>query len=249
MTMAAPLVTRVDDDGVVTLSLNRPDALNALSPGLFVELRAHVDAVADDESIRAVVLRGEGRSFCAGNDLKAIEAGETAPSPHFQAETIEAIEALPQAVVASIRGHCFTGGLELALSSDFMIASESAQFCDTHGKFAMVPTWGMTARLPARIGRGRAREMMFTGRRVLADEALAWGLVNRVVPDEDLDSTTGEVARQIADQSPWTVRHEKEMMASVAGMSILEAARWERENGPGRGPDMYERIAAGFGRK
>lgn len=93
-----------------------------------------------------VVLRGEGRSFCADNDLKAIAAGELAPTPHFQAETIEALEALSQAVIVSVRGHCFTGGLELALASDLIIASDTAMFSDTHGRFAMVPTWGMTIR-------------------------------------------------------------------------------------------------------
>lgn len=246
--MSDPLVIRSDDDGVTTLSLNRPSALNALSPAVFVELRAHVNALAGDKSVGAVILRGEGRSFCAGNDLKAIEAGEVAPSRYYQAETIEAIEALPQAVIVSVRGHCFTGGLELALSSDFMVASETAQFCDTHGKFAMVPTWGMTTRLPARIGRGRAREMMFSGRRVLADEALSWGLVNRVVADAELDAVTAELARQIADQSPWTVSHEKAMMATTAAMAPAEAVRWEREHGPGVGPDMADRIAAHFGR-
>ncbi len=239
-----PLVRREGDDGVATLSLNRPEALNSLSPALFVELRAHVDALAADESIRVVVLRGEGRSFCAGNDLKAIADGERAPTEHFQAETIDALAALPQAVIASVRGHCFTGGLELVLGSDLIIASDTAMFCDTHGKFAMVPTWGMTARLPARIGHSRARDMMFTGRRVLADEALQLGLANRVVADDDLDDATADLARQIAEQSPWTIRHEKSMMAAIAGMGPETGALWERENGAGRGPDSAERVAS-----
>ncbi len=239
----APLVIRSDDDGVATLSLNRPDALNALSPALFVELRSFVDQLATDDSVRVVVERGEGRSFCAGNDLKAIAAGERAPTVHFQAETIDAIEALAQAVIVSVRGHCFTGGLELALSSDLIIASDTAMFSDTHGRFAMVPTWGMTTRLPARIGRSRARDMMFTGRRVLAEEALQFGLANRVVADAELDQATAEMARQIADQSPWTIGHEKALMAETAGMGPGAGALWERENGPGRGPDSAERVA------
>jgi enoyl-CoA hydratase/carnithine racemase len=238
-----PLVTRADEDGIATLSLNRPNALNALSPSMFVELRALIDQLAGDEGIRVVVLRGEGRSFCAGNDLKAIEAGERAPSVHFQAETIDAIEALPQAVIVSVRGHCFTGGLELALSSDLIIASDTAMFSDTHGRFAMVPTWGMTTRLPARIGRSRARDMMFTGRRVLADEALQLGLVNKIVDDVELDTATAEMARQIAGQSPWTIRHEKAIMAETTGMKPTDGVLWERENGAGRGPDSAARVA------
>ena len=98
------LVTREDQNGIAILSLNRPDTLNALSPNLFVELREHVDAIANQtDTVGVVILRGEGRSFSAGNDLKAIEAGERAPSPHFQAETLDAIERLPQPVIAAVQ--------------------------------------------------------------------------------------------------------------------------------------------------
>jgi enoyl-CoA hydratase/carnithine racemase len=143
----AELVLRSDDGGIATLTLNRPDALNALSPSLFVELRAHIDALAGEtERVGCVILRGAGRSFSAGNDLKAIQAGERAPSRTFQAETLEAMEALPQPVIASVRGHCYTGALELVLACDLLVAAESARFADTHGKWAMTPTWGMSQR-------------------------------------------------------------------------------------------------------
>ena len=129
------LVLRTDVDGVTTLTLNRPDALNALSPNLFVELRGHVESIANDpENVGCVVLRGAGRSFCAGNDLKAIQNGEATPSPTFQSDTINMIENLAQPVIAEVRGHCYTGGLELALACDLLIASETAKFADTHGK-------------------------------------------------------------------------------------------------------------------
>ena len=111
------LVKRKDAEGIAILSLNRPEALNALSPSLFVELRQHIDNIAAQiADIGCVILRGEGRSFSAGNDLKAIQSGEKSPSPHFQAETLDAIERLPQPVIASVQGHCYTGSLELALS-------------------------------------------------------------------------------------------------------------------------------------
>lgn len=242
------LVKREDDDGIAIVSLNRPEALNALSPDVFVQLRAIVDSLATEDDLRVVILRGEGRSFCAGNDLKAIEAGVRAPSPHFQAETIDALEALPQCVIGSVRGYCFTGALELLLASDLIVASDTAIFSDTHGRFSMVPSWGMSARLPARIGPSRARDLMFTGRRVDAAEAMQLGLANRVVADNELESATIELARQVAAQSPWTIRHEKQIMAATAGLGPTEGARWERENGAGRGPDMEERIAAEFGR-
>ena len=111
------LVLRTDDDGIAILTLNRPDTLNALSPNLFIELRKHLVSInAQSEEIGCVILRGAGRSFSAGNDLKAIQSGETAPSRHFQAETLELIENLPQPVIASVQGHCYTGSLELAIA-------------------------------------------------------------------------------------------------------------------------------------
>ena len=146
-----PLVIREDRDGLAILTLNRPEALNALSPGLFVELRQHIDQLAQQtDSIGCVMLCGKGRSFSAGNDLKAIQSGEVAPSRHFQAETLDAIEQLPQPVIAAVQGHCYTGSLELALACDLLVAAESAKFADTHGKWGMSPTWGMSQRLPRR---------------------------------------------------------------------------------------------------
>ena len=148
-----PLVIRDDSDGVARLTFNRPNALNALSPALFVALRAHLDAIAEaTDRVGCVVLSGAGRSFSAGNDLKAIQAGAAPPTPEFQAETIEALAALPQPTIAAVRGHCYTGALELALACDLLVACRSAKFADTHGKWAMTPGWGMSQRLPRRIG-------------------------------------------------------------------------------------------------
>ena len=159
------LVERTDRDGLAVLTLNRPEVLNALSPNLFVELRAHVDTLATQtEEIGCVILCGKGRSFSAGNDLKAIQAGETPPSRHYQAETLDAIENLPQPVIAAVQGHCYTGSLELALACDLMVAADDARFADTHGKWGMSPTWGMSQRLPRRVGLVAAKELMFSGR-------------------------------------------------------------------------------------
>ena len=116
--MSDAFVIRSDTAGLATLTLNRPDKLNALTPKLFVELRSHIDAISQDKNIHCVVLAGNGRSFCAGHDLPAIAAGEHGPSPDFEAETIDALETLPQPTIARIQGHCLTGGLELALGCD-----------------------------------------------------------------------------------------------------------------------------------
>ncbi len=237
------LVLREDTNGVATLSLNRPETLNAMSPSMFVELRAHIDALAaETESIGCVVLRGEGKSFSAGNDIKAILSGDRAPSPHFQAETIDAIEALPQPVIASIHGHCYTGALEVVLGCDLIVASETARFADTHGKFSLTPTWGMSQRLPRRIGAGPARMMMFTGQPVSGTEAARLGLVDLCVPDTELRDRTVELAQTIVANSWHTLRADKMLVNRGQQLGLGEGLRYERENSPGRGPDMEERL-------
>jgi enoyl-CoA hydratase len=237
------LVERHDRDGIAILTLNRPDVLNALSPNLFVELRAHVDALATQtDDVGCVIVCGRGRSFSAGNDLKAIQDGERAPSRHFQAETLDAIENLPQPVIAAVQGHCYTGSLELALACDLMIAAKSARFADTHGKWAMSPTWGMSQRLPRRIGLLAAKEMMFSGRVVSGEEAAALGLANRCVDDDALMAEAEAMARSFLENSWFTLRADKMLVNRGQNYTLAEGLAYERQNSPGRGPDLEERL-------
>ena len=237
------LVLRTDDDGIAILTLNRPDTLNALSPNLFIELREHLVSInAQSEEIGCVILRGAGRSFSAGNDLKAIQSGETAPSRHFQAETLELIENLPQPVIASVQGHCYTGSLELAIACDLLIASDSAKFADTHGKWGMTPLWGMSQRLPRRIGPIRAKEMMYTGRVVAGSEAVEMGLANECVADDALIDRTIEIARQIVGNAWHTLRADKMLVNKGMNLPLGEGLTFERENSPGADKSMQERI-------
>jgi len=247
--MTDRLVLRSDADGVATLTLNRPESLNALSPSLFVELRAHIDAIAaETETIGCVILRGAGRSFSAGNDIRAIQAGDRAPSAHFQADTIDAIEALPQPVIASVQGHCYTGALELALACDLLIAGESARFADTHGKWSMTPTWGMSQRLPRRIGPVRAKQMMYSGAPISGAEAATLGLANQCVPDAELESATAALATSIVANSWHTLRADKRLVNEGQRYTLAEALAFERRTSPGAGPDMAERLKS-FGSK
>src|SRR5512137_1071229 len=178
------LVLREDRDGLATLILNRPDKLNALTVDLFAELGAHVDAIArQTDSVGVVMVRGAGRCFSAGNDLADIAAGRRPPRPHFQSEIVEKLANLPQPVISAVHGHCYTGGLELALAGDLIFAAESARFGDTHARWAMAPVWGMSQRLPRRVGTYKAREMMFTCKTYSGAEAAAMGLANFCVPD------------------------------------------------------------------
>ena len=246
MTENERLVLRDDLEGVATLTLNRPDKLNALNPAAFVELRSHIDALATQiDSVGCVVLTGAGRSFCAGNDLAAIAAREEAPSQHFQAETIDALEALPQPVIGKVKGHCFTGGLELALGCDLLVAGESAVFSDTHGKWGMAPIWGMSVRLPERVGRAVAKELMFTGRRIDGREAERIGLAVRCVPDDELDATVAGMAAAIVANSWGTSRIDKLLLAASAQLPRDEALPHERSAPYGFPDDLAERLAGG----
>jgi enoyl-CoA hydratase/carnithine racemase len=212
---------------------------------MFVALREHLDAIAADESVRCVVLTGAGRAFCAGHDLEAIASHERAPSRHFEPETVDALEALPQPTIARIHGHCYTGGLELALACDLLVADESARLGDTHGQWGLVPIWGMSVRLPERVGRSTAKELMFTSRRISGVDAAAIGLVDRCVPDAELDATVDELAAEIVANSSGTNRIVKLLVADAGERTRTGALQHEREMPHGRPDDMRERMQRG----
>jgi enoyl-CoA hydratase/carnithine racemase len=171
-------------------------------------------------------------------------AREKAPTPTYQADTIDAIEQLPQPVIGKVRGHCFTGGLELALGCDLIVAAESAMFSDTHGKWGLAPVWGMSVRLPERVGRSAAKDMMFTGRRVDGREALRLGLADRCVADDELDSAVDELAALIVANSWGTSRIDKQLLAASASMPRPDALAHERTAPYGLPDDMAERMSA-----
>ncbi|HRE03455.1 MAG TPA: enoyl-CoA hydratase/isomerase family protein [Ilumatobacteraceae bacterium] len=238
------LVLRTDRaDGLTTLTLNRPEKLNALTPAVFVELRAHLDAIAADSGVGCVVLAGAGRSFCAGHDLEAIADHQPAPSRHFEPETVDALEALPQPTIARIQGHCFTGGLELALACDFLVSADTTRFGDTHGQWGLAPVWGMSVRLPERVGRSTAKQLMFTSRRIDGTTAASIGLVDRCVPDDQLDAAVDALAVEILANSRGTNRIVKRLMADHADTSRTAALIHERQLPHGLPDDMAARMS------
>jgi enoyl-CoA hydratase/carnithine racemase len=241
-------VLREDRDGVATLTLNRPEALNALSPNLFKDLREHVDAIRTaPDRVGVVVLRANGRAFSAGADLKAMQRGEVAPYPGFQAETIDALEALPQPSIAAIHGFCFTGGMELMLGCDLAIATESAEFADTHANWGMVPGWNLCQRLMRRIGPLRAKELSYTRQRISAAMAKEIGLVNRVVPDDGLDAAIASLTAEILGGSAHSVRGYKFFYNRGQDYTFHAGLDFERREHPGRAPDLKDRVAS-FGK-
>ncbi len=202
-----PIIRSEFADGVTTITLNRPEARNALNSALRAALAEALAAADQDERVNAVVLTGADPAFCAGLDLK--ELGSTAndlgsASGERNAERLTSIPfpVMTKPVIGAINGPAVTGGLEIALRCDFLVASEQARFADTHARVGIMPGWGLTILLPEAVGVRRAKEMSLTGNYVGAAEALALGLVNHVVPHPDLLPTARALGRDIASNDP-----------------------------------------------
>jgi enoyl-CoA hydratase/carnithine racemase len=241
----AHLVLRSDQDGIATLTLNRPDKRNALNVDLFRALDDHLAALeAATETVGVVVLRANGPVFSAGADLGK---QQKQPVRNFQARTVDRLSRLPQPVVAAVHAPCFTGGLELALACDIILAAESARFADTHAQWALVPGWGMSARLPRRVGQAKAREMMFTTRSYGGREAEAMGLVNQCVADEVFEETLASLVGGMARQSWHSHRSNKALLMASEAMPLNAALAHEIFASPGAGPDFAERVGGKFG--
>ncbi len=194
-------------NGVTTITLNRPDALNALTPRMLEALGSAMEAAGEDDDVRAVVVTGAGRAFSAGVDLKSLgdrpiingSVGDILDIPARRA--IRYMEIAPKPVIAKVNGHCFTGALELALGCDLIYTAAEAKLGDTHAKWGVRPSWGMSQRLPRRVGMTRAKEMSLTARSVSGVEAAEIGLANDCAPAAELDDLVGSVLEQILNNS------------------------------------------------
>lgn len=235
-------ILRVDKDGLCILTLNRPEKLNALDTETFVELGGHVADLEHSDTVGCVVLKGAGRGFCAGADLGKMGTKPVAPT--FKPQMVQRLGLLPQPVIAAVHGVCYTGGLELALACDFIVADTSARFCDTHGKWGLVSQWGMTQRLPRRVGAAKAKYMMMTGIEVDVGEALSMGLVDLVVAQGELDETVDALARKILANSWHTNFSVKRLVRETEAMSLEEGLAHEHYRHPGFAPDHEARMAA-----
>ncbi|MDX1733096.1 MAG: enoyl-CoA hydratase [Halioglobus sp.] len=203
------------EDGYAVLTLNRPESRNALSPQLLTDLCSSFRELARDSSVRAVVLIGAGSAFCAGLDLKAMgesEAGLDVFSIHGEHDIVAAMEAFDRPIIVGVNGVAATGGFELALMGDILIASSTARFADTHARVGLAPGWGLSQKLARIIGPSRAREAHFTANFITAEQADAWGLVSRVVDPDELREECCQVARDIVSCVPETVRVYKQMV-------------------------------------
>ena len=200
-------ILRVERDGAVALvTMNRPEALNALNRALRAALVNTFTALAEDDEIEVVIFTGAGRAFTAGLDLKEL-GGETPASAEADGAEIDigaVLHRFPKPIIGAINGFAITGGFELALLCDILLCAEEAAFADTHARVGVVPGWGLSQRLPRLIGLPRAKELSLTGNFLSAQQAYAWGMVNRVVPQAELLPAAKALARDILTTEPVT---------------------------------------------
>src|SRR6266404_2489374 len=226
-------VTYSAQDGIARAVLNRPEQMNAISPDLLEDLDRVCVAVEGDATIRVLALTATGRAFCAGADLKAVK--ELSPDPvkwsGFMRQwhgTFNRIEALPVPVIAGVHGLALAGGLELLLVADLVVADEAARLGDQHANFGLVAGGGGSQRLPRLIGARRAKELMLLGGWLGAGDALAWGLVNRVVPAGTVAAAVEEMAAALAGGSASANRTLKTLVNRAFDCALPDGLELER---------------------
>ena len=194
-------------DGLAKITINRPAVMNAITPTLLAEMKAAVLEAGKDSEVKVIVLTGAGRAFSAGVDLIALgdrklDGGKVGPILDDPARAlIEAIQDVPKVVIAMVNGFCITGAMEIMLGCDLVIAAEEAKFGDTHARWGLRPTWGMSQRLPRAVGMLKAKELSFTADLITGKEAQQLGLVNMAVPADKLEEAVQELIKKLMANS------------------------------------------------
>jgi enoyl-CoA hydratase len=224
------------EGNVTRIMLNRPQVMNALSPALLQELKAAIVEAGEDKDTAVLVLTGSGRAFSSGADLNSLgdiklENGRVGPVIDAAANSvIEAIQDIPKAVIAMVNGHCYTGALEIVLACDLIIASEEARFGDTHVRWGIRPSWGMSQRLPRAVGWLKAKELSFTAEAISARQAESVGLVNMTVPAEKLEETVSELAAKISANSLEAIAAYKYLYNHTAQDTLARGLEFEKNS-------------------
>jgi enoyl-CoA hydratase len=215
------------ESGVATVTLNRPEKLNALNRELRAAFCTTMRDLRSDPDASVVIITGAGRAFCAGLDLRELGTGPIRDEGDDTFVTV--IEKMEVPVIAAVNGFAVTGGFELALACDIMIAAEEAQFADTHARVGVMPGGGMAARLPRAVGIRKARELSFTGNYLDARSAERMGLVNRVVPKEQLIPTALELAQQILSANQPMIRRMKRLYDLTSQNTLEDGLKIEQD--------------------
>jgi enoyl-CoA hydratase len=244
------LVLREDRQGAAILTLNRPEKMNALTKEVFEALETHVDSLArESRKVGLVIVRGAGGNFSSGYDMQEVLAYVRAHAkPHFNSEVMEKLANLPQPVISAVQGHCSTGALELALAADLIVAAESARFCDAYGRWGLTPIWGLSLRLPHRVGNAKASEMMFTCHSYSGAEAHEMHLANYLYPDAEFEVRLAALAQNILANSWYANQVSKRALMESDGLSLRDAHALELFKNEGLAPDAAQRIERFFRR-
>ena len=223
-------VLKVDiHEGIATLTLNRPDQINALSLELRWALQETLTSLKTDRDVGVVILTGAGRGFCAGLDLKEMGSSERDPTEPQPTNPPELLRALPQPVIGAINGVAVTGGFEISLSCDLLIVTPQTRFADTHARVGLIAGWGLGARLSRAVGLARAKELSLTGNFLSAEQAYEWGLVNRIVPPEELLPTAERLARDMLSTVPEVMYEYKRQIDRAYDLSLGDAMNYEAD--------------------
>ncbi len=227
------VITTTITNNVATVTLNRPNQMNALSAELRAELTSTFAALNTNDDVRVAILTGAGdRAFCAGLDLKELGAGASIGDTVTDAnDPVSTLDRFEKPIIGAINGVAITGGFELALACDVLIASTNARFADTHARVGIMPGWGLSQKLSRLIGISRAKEISFTGNFLDATTAHAWGLVNHVVPPEELLPRAQKLAADMAQIDPEFLRAYKRLIDHGHALPFGEAIDLERTRG------------------
>jgi enoyl-CoA hydratase len=217
------------NDGICTITIDRPDARNALSLGMRRGLKELFAQASADDDVAVIVLTGVDPAFSAGVDVKELRSGSGREGGGEITDPAAALRAVPKPVLGAINGVCVTGGLEIALACDVLVASAHARFADTHVRLGLVPAWGMSAYLARAVGTRKAVELSLTGAFITADEALQWRLVNHVVPHGELLPRTYELAAAMRDAEPVATKTVLDLYRRANGLPVDAALALERE--------------------
>jgi enoyl-CoA hydratase len=231
--MSEPMLLVEKTGEIAIVTLNRPTAMNALSRELRSAIAKTVDELEADPGVRVMILTGSGKAFCAGLDLKELgQKGLSNPNDTItQGDPVRSLGKFSGPIIGAINGVAITGGFELALACDVLLASPQARFADTHARIGIAPGWGLSQKLSRAIGIYRAREVSLTGNWVSAEQAAAWGFVNRVVPAEELLPAARRMAVDMLGALPEMLVRYKAVIDDGFALSFGDGLRLERERG------------------
>ncbi|GMJ09965.1 ENOYL-COA HYDRATASE 2, enoyl-CoA hydratase/isomerase A [Hibiscus trionum] len=218
-----------EPDGIATVTINRPASLNSLTQLMITDLAHAFKVLGRDESVRVIVLTGSGRAFCSGLDLTAAEQIFKADMKGNESDPVSHMEQCPKPIIGAINGAAVTAGFEIALACDILVAAEGTKFIDTHTRFGIVPSWGLSQKLARIIGPNKAREVSLTAKPLTAEEAQKLGFVNYVVPETELMKKAREIAAAIAKNNHEIVIRYKSMINEGFKLDLHQALALEKE--------------------